>query len=156
MAIWTLYRTGKFTANLVEKNKCGRPGQNEFRYEIELCTTSLDSQNFIVDNFEIPKAFDHFRRDQFEASCEQLVAGVVLLLFKLAGGSPSNPTKTPGRSTRIKVKVMPINNADESAGAAFEWLKGEPLPTNLPINISKQLRQSAKIAVSRKPSYARA
>ena len=133
MATWTIYRGGNFKANLVENdNRCGKVGQTDFSYEVEIDCRQLDNKNFIVDNFRIPDQFNYFSKGLFDASCEQLVGGAVMLLFKLAGGNVQNPTAQSGRATRIKVKVKPLTTDTEYAGAAYEWNAGEALPNALP------------------------
>ena len=115
----TIRRSGTFAChNLVPKNQCGKEGQKEFNFRIEIEVDSLDERGFVCDNFDVPKAFDFWNgSEHWQASCEDFAGGGVRRMYELCK-----------RAKRILCEVSPI----PEAGVRVEWRKEQSLPNFFP------------------------
>ena len=120
MGTWTLERKGRFSVpRLQVKNYCGSNRQRTFEYHFWITVDELDDYNFVVDQFEANTAIEEaYLVGKWEASCEDLVCGVLHLLRDIAGR----------RATAIRVEVKPT----PLASVSFDWEWDEDLPTNMP------------------------
>lgn len=109
----TIWRRGQFgVPGLVAHNQCGRLGQKEFFFNIEITVQRLDNQGFVCDNFLVSQAFnDFFAQGEWEASCEQLAGTAIYILKRLCAD----------RALKVVASVSPF--ADAQAGVRVEWNK---------------------------------
>jgi hypothetical protein len=131
---WTIRRSGAFEVpGLKPRRKCGTVGQTEFRFSVVIATTRLDEQNFICDQFEIPKLFGQYGTDYWEASCEDFAAGTLVKILR----------ELCPHAIHVSVEVSPMNEA----GATIEWSRrdGKKIlySLNLPIKVGNDIYSMA-------------
>lgn len=108
-------RKGVFSVpNLLPDNQCGKTGQTEFNYSVEIAVKSLDKRGFVCDNFDVPKLMDRYKTGYWEGSCEEFAGEGIHMMHGLC----------QGRAVRIVFEVSPI----PEAGVRVEWQKGQSLP----------------------------
>jgi hypothetical protein len=98
----TIRRDGKFSVpNIDPSHQCGKIGQTEFNFRVEISVDTLDDRGFCVDNFAIPKAFQRkYAEGRWLASCEMLAGGGIYLMHSLS----------KGRAKRIMVEISAGRN----------------------------------------------
>ena len=121
----TIWRSGKFSVpGIIPDSQCGKLGQTEFNFRVEITVDSLDKSGFVCDNFAVPAAFaNKFAKGRWQASCEQLAGGGIYLMHRLCGG----------RALKVVCEISPINEA----GVRVEWNKGDDMPGFFPRKVNE-------------------
>lgn len=129
-----------FMPHLHPDNQCGvTPGQSDFQYRIEVSSTSLDANNFVMDNMKFNEIVDElFNKPKtgnyWEASCEQLVGLILKRVVNRAGVHVL-------QSKESKISVTVYSNPPYigktkntellTKGVTLEWYWGQNLPSNI-------------------------
>jgi hypothetical protein len=117
--LYKIRRRGAFKANLHPLNQCGKEGQRDFNFAIEVSANSLDERDFVIDNLLLLKTMQQWdTAASWTASCEQLAGGAVLAVHKLMDG----------RAREIRARIEP----NDQANVELYWREGFALPTVIP------------------------
>lgn len=115
-------RRGQFTASVVPRGQCGfAAGQHTFTYDVEVCTTQLDGNGFIIDNRDLDRLFDKWTKGEWHASCEDLAGGGVCAVLDVIGD----------RAEVVKCTVSPNAYADLEC----KWTRGMERPVHCPVAV---------------------
>ncbi|MBB76543.1 MAG: hypothetical protein CMJ75_18720 [Planctomycetaceae bacterium] len=123
----TIRREGTFQVpGLTLARQCGREGQKDFRFELQIVVQRLDESGFVCDNFEVPKMMERSFGDPlqlWEGSCEDFAGAGVVLAHQMC----------EGRALEISFEVSPISEA----GVTVEWTEGQELPNFGPKKVGR-------------------
>lgn len=112
--------------SLIEKNICGGAPNGTFRYDLEIATSSLDKQGFVLDNRVISEIQNAWSDRMYVASCETLAGGLIRFIH----------SKLARRGVRLVARVY-----NKTGYAETFWEKGNTLPTGPRIPTPAELRQ---------------
>lgn len=135
---YSLSASGYLKVDLVGNNMCGGPAQEdgETYYRLIVDVRSLDSRGFIFDSTLVDQFEQMWNTFEWNASCEQLAAGIINKVHEWCGG----------RAVRIEAAVT--NAVGE---ISIEWVAGNVLPQG-PVKATKAEKTKA-LAKREEPAY---
>lgn len=120
-------------ASLIDKNICGGAPNGAFKYDLEISTSSLDHQGFVLDNRVIDDIPHEWTDRLYVASCETLAGGLIRFIH----------AKISRRALRIIARVY-----NKTGYAETVWEKGNTLPAGPRIPTPTELKAERVYASS--------